>query len=201
MEEALCVAETYSCHLDPKHRKGTKIEKNRWALPVAHECCRVKCSLPVRRRRGIGICIFEIQAHTILKKLGSMPLHVAHCAGINSIRSMQQRPLASSQGFLQRRLLLPAELRWTNERLPLPGGQQLTSLPFRVQNLHCRFRWGEKSYVHTYVEWSKARQTRKGSFHWSVAFASKFRLNFDWDVIWLRLNHIKKDTFMTLRET
>ncbi len=30
-----------------------------------------------------------------------------------------------------------------------------------------------------------------------VCFTSKFRLNFDWDVIRLRQNHIKRDTFMT----
>ncbi len=29
----------------------------------------------------------------------------------------------------------------------------------------------------------KRSRTRKGSFHWSAAFASEFRLNFDWDVI------------------
>ena len=49
-------------------------------------------------------------------------------------------------------------------------------------------------------EFSSTDQTRKGSFHWSAAFASEFRLNFDWDVIRLRLNHIKREAFMTLKD-
>ncbi len=32
-------------------------------------------------------------------------------------------------------------------------------------------------------KWNWRGRTRKGSFHWSAAFASEFQLNFDWDVI------------------
>ncbi len=90
-----------------------------------------------------------------------MPLQVALCAGINSIRTMQQRPLASSQGFLQHRLLLPAGLRWTNERLPLPLGAavDLASSPCAKSALQISSGGGE--VLRTCVEWSNARQKRR----------------------------------------
>ncbi len=83
---------------------------------------------------------------------------------------------------------------WEGGRTDLP----LVPLVFLCAITYSSFFYFKKSYSR-YPRVAKLAcpgKTRKGSFHWSAVFASEFRHNFDWDVIRLRLNHIKRDLWL-----